>query len=230
MATLFSDNFESGGYTNWTSTATTGVGSTITADATSAYAGSFGSHHVKPTGSNNGNANAIKDFTPSATGTTSMQFRMNIISATISGGALFYAYLRTESPLFNWVVGIRNAAGTNQFIVYARDTSTLSANITLSGYNLIEMVRDTSGANPVNRCYIDGTLAATITDTTAGTVYTPGQARINCFEESWIATGEVYYDDVLVSDVQQAPLPIPPYTMRMNTRTRPRMFTPGNAR
>lgn len=230
MATLFSDNFESGTYASWT-TAVTGVGTTITADATSAFAGSFGSHHVKPTSANNGDSNALNNFTPSATGKTSMQFRFKIFSATVdAGGELTYGQLRTESPLFNWVLCIRNSLGNNQFAVRMRDGTISSVGITLSGYNLIEMVRDTSGANPVNRCYIDGTLAATITDSTAGTIYTPGQVRIALAETSWNATGEVYYDDVLVSDVQQVPLPIPPYTMRMNTRTRPKMFVPGNAR
>lgn len=205
MSILFQDGFESGDASAWTSTASSGVGSTVAADATSKYAGSYGLHLTKPTGGNNGYARVIKVITPSGTGITSLQFRFRVVAVSGAGDMTFASLYYNQSPLWNRIAALVISNSQWQLFLRKKDGTTQTANVSFSTgtWYLVEIIYDTSGANPVASIYIDNALAATITDNTSGTVYTPDEARLDTHETSWTITGEAHYDDVSVADVEQ---------------------------
>lgn len=208
MTTLFSDDLESGGTSNWDSTLTSGTGSTLTVIGGAAKNGSYGLRCYKPTGSNNGYARAIKSYTFPASNVVSVQFWF-YIAAVGGGGVINAAYLYKEAPTYQGICGLLDDGGAWSLAAFLKDGSSkvstaLSSNLSASTWYLIELVYDISGANPIHSCYVDGVLKATYTDTSTGSAYTPAQLFADCYESSWSDTGDFYYDDVLLSDVQQA--------------------------
>lgn len=207
MTTLFSDDLESGGTSNWDSTLTSGAGSTLTVIAGAAKNGSYGLRCYKPTGSNNGYARAGKTYTFPASNVVSLQFWFYVV-AVAGGGVMRAAYLYKEAPTYQGICSLICDGGTWSVLALLKDgsgiTTPLSISLSTGTWYLVELVYDISGANPVHSCYVDGVLRATYTDTSTGSAHTPEVIFVDCYETSWNDTGDFYYDDVLLSDVQQA--------------------------
>ena len=151
MTTIFSDDFESGGFANWTAATTSGVGSTLTAILGAAYSGSFGARSLKPTGSNNGYARAEKSITYPASNVIGYQFRFYVNALGGGGGDLLAAQIYKQSPTFQPIVGLGVTSGQWYLRSYLKDatqvSTALSSNISTGAWHLVELVYDNTGSN-----------------------------------------------------------------------------------
>jgi len=167
---LFADAFESGGYTGWASTSVVGVGSALTANATSAYAGSFGSDALVTGGG--GNEATCKGTTvTTTTSVLSAQCRFKVHQNNVGTGEAYLLQLHNagdtqgvnfENNAGTWAVVFTNRAGAQV------RTSLTQQTFTIDQWYLIELLSDWSGANQIYQVYINGVLDTTVTDSSVG--------------------------------------------------------------
>ena len=173
---LFADAFESGDYTGWVSTVVSGTGTTLTANAASAYAGSFGSDALVTGGGGNEASCKSASNTPS-TNVLSAQCRFKVHQNNVGSGEVYLLQLHNagdtqgtnfENNAGTWSIVFTNRAGSQV------RTSLTQQTFTIDQWYLVELLSDWSGANQIHQVYIDGVLDTTVTDSSVGSnrVYT----------------------------------------------------------
>src|SRR5437016_14230236 len=90
---LFADAFETGDYTGWVSTVVSGTGTTLTANAGSAYAGSFGSDALV-TGGGGNEASCKSGSKVPSTNVRSAQCRFKVHQHNASTGQVYRLQLQ----------------------------------------------------------------------------------------------------------------------------------------
>ncbi len=170
MGILFSDAFETGNYTGWLSTSVVGTGSTLTANAASAYAGSFGSDSLV-TGASGNEARCISASSVPSTNVLSVQCRFKVHQNNVGSGEAYLLQMNNAGDTRG--ADFENNAGTWGLIYTSRAVATVRVALakqtfTVNQWYLIELLSDWSGANQIYRVYIDGVLDTTSTDSTVG--------------------------------------------------------------
>lgn len=205
MATLFSDDFESGTLAAWDGTVTS-AGCSVAVNAASADAGVYGLDANKPTSNDNGSARAYKGYTAPASHVHSLRFRVKVVSRT-GDGAMLFGWLQRDAPEYqakaalyhdgtNWAIRGWQRDGTVGSVV-------LNTQLVVGTWYTVELVYDASGANPVVTCYLNGASAASFTDSTTGTVNEPTSVHVGLLELAWSQQAEAYYDTVVLADAVQ---------------------------
>ena len=203
MTILFSDGFESGDYTGWASTTVSGAGSTLTANAASAHAGSFGSDALVTGGG--GNESTCKGTT--VTTTTSVltgQCQFRVHQNNVGGGEAYLLQLHNSGDTFG--VNFENNAGTWAIVFTNRAgslsrTSLQQQTFTIDTWYVVELLSDWSGANQVYQLYVNGTLDTTVTDSSSGSNRVYAKVLGGIYTANGMAGNfETYSDEYKVGD------------------------------
>jgi hypothetical protein len=209
MATLVSDDFESGA-SGATATQAT-AGSSATVDGTAAITGSFGLHITTVnTGSFTDEAHHRWLYSAPASNIVEAEARIAIVVEGSSGDGVPAVGLN----LINLAIGayiVRIQFVGSSFggplwsmAVRGKDTTYVGTTFTMpsgTSARLWRVVYDASGANPVATLYIGGTQVATYTDTTSGSLVLPDIVQLGVQELLWTAGAwELYCDDLVVRD------------------------------
>ena len=170
VSILFADGFESGSYSGWAATTVSGTGSTLTANAGSAYAGSYGSDALV-TGAGGNEASCVSASSVPSTNIISVQCRFKVHQNNVGSGEAYFFGPRNAGG--TRAVYLENNAGTWNLIYTNRAVATVRAALTqqvftVDQFYLMEINVDWSGANQVYTCYINGVLDTTSTDSSAG--------------------------------------------------------------
>lgn len=202
MAVLFSDGFETGNFSNWTTTLNNGTGTVSEVIVGAKDTGTYGAHY-KNTGGTNGAATSQINVTLSANSIYYLQLRMVINSNSTGGDQQYFGFYK-DAPTFQMIPYLQNSAGIWQLACYAKDGTrpnvNLSSTPSLGTWYTYTMVIDESGTNPVYTLKMNGVSVAVLTDTTTGTKYNPQAVKVGAYESGWTAATDIYVDNVSITD------------------------------
>lgn len=214
MTTLFSDTFESNDFSAWTSTSISGTGSAVATNTTAAQAGTYGFQATKPNTSNNGNAQAVKDGITGSGGKIWLEFYLKIASISndnVSGlieihngsNNIVELYVITNASTFEVQFRKKDGSMTAGMAVGTLSTAT---------WYKIGVWADYSLATPEFKVYLnDAQVGSTVTDASSGSVSTTTlQLKVGFIEWTWNGSATLYYDGVIMSDVESGAPPAAP--------------------
>jgi hypothetical protein len=167
----WSADLESGNYGQFASTTVTGTGATLQANATAAYAGSYGSDaHVN--GASGDEARASSSAISVATSVISAQCRFKAHLMNVGSGQVYLLQLGPTSGQGAAIVEIESGP-VYKLLYVTRNISTKSITLTtqfvLDTWYLLELQADWSNSSQETyRVWINGVLDTTDTDATAG--------------------------------------------------------------
>jgi lysophospholipase L1-like esterase len=212
-SSVFSDGFESGTLSAWSSSATSGSGS-VSVNTTAPFAGSYdGLFSRSATSEVSDKAAAVERFTPAAGnvawGRAWVRFESvpsiwywnidNVLQlddganlnhpkarfGAHNGGKLFYSYLKKDGT---WYAGEWGA-------------------LTLGTYYGLKIEFDTSGTNPVITWFVNTgagwVQVATYTDTSSGTAVAVNELRVGASTDSGIGNGDPSYAGTAQNRIDQ---------------------------
>lgn len=207
MTVIFSDNFEAGSPTGWTSTLNSGTGAMAT-NATASFSGSFG-EDLTVSSSAAGSTVLIKNFTVTSSGITSMSCRWKIKTQPTNAAA---TPIRFQDGFANNVSYVEVHNGTWRLFGVQKSnagqsfTVNLTTQPSLNTWYLVELVEDWSTANRVITVYLNNNTVAQYIDTSvagAGGALQPTRAHLVLDSESNFVSGEIYADEFSLADAYQ---------------------------
>jgi hypothetical protein len=213
---LFADGFETGDFSQWTTSVLgPAAGSVKAVIPSAAYTGAFGARLSNGVGGKVSNGSSVsKTFSAPANQVVSAQTRI-YLSSLAGTGTLRLLQLR-DSVSGQAVVRVRTVNGVAQLLLVRRDRTQVATNfatpLTSGSWHLVELMYDWSGAQPVGQVWVDGVLQARIVDSTAGTAIVPNTVFCMVYEEVTTATADAYFDDVRVASGFIGSGPIPTVT------------------
>ena len=204
MTTLWTANLNAGNLTEFASTTVTGTGSTLAANAASAYASADGMD-ATVTGAGGNSAYASS---PSQTVTTSVlsaqcRFKPHLMNVGVAGTVYLLMLHDSGDTVGSQIVCDNNAV--YRLFVTSRaggvQATTLTTQFTIDTWYLIELKADWSGANEVYQVYVNGVLDTTYTDSSVGSnkVYAKVLGGIYTANAT-SGTVETYTDDYALGD------------------------------
>lgn len=211
MATLFSDGFESGGFSNFTGTINSGTG-TSSVQTTTYHAGSNAAKFTTTTGSSGDTSYAYKDI--SWPGSNFVYYECWIYlgsdyTVSLSNGhGLLKSVVGYQSPFDNRI-GIYTNVGGYYHVEYLRSSDngsvfgTATPSFTTQTWTKLALSVDYSGANPTFKWWVNDSLQETIVDTSGGTHFEkPDIVSVGTYIWNWDNNnkGSVYVDEVTVYD------------------------------
>ena len=205
MTNLFSDGFESGNLSNWTSTTTAGTG-TIAVDASLPHSPVYDAH-VKLLASGD-KAYVTKNIASSPIAYFRFYAYFNQLNI-VSPNLLYIGGISESTNSYRFILWVTNQSGVYkwQIQVYEAGVSIGSAYGThapVAGqYYCVELERDVT--NGFQKLWINGTLEASLSKTITTNA---NQVLIGTYYDSTAGTNELFYDDVAVSDSYIGPMAI----------------------
>jgi len=222
MGIIFSDDFESADFSNWTSTPTGGTG-TATVQGTTVHQGSDAAKFTTTTGVNGDNASASKSITWPTNNFLYIQgwvyFGSDYTNGLANGHIFITADVATQTPWGERAGLTTDWTGSNIAVqlVYRRKSDntrvfgSASYTLSLTTWNLFALSVDYSGTDPVFKWYVDGSLQETITDSSSGTnTQKPDEVSTGAQILNWDATnkGSIYVDEFVARDTLVTPYSI----------------------
>lgn len=214
-ASIFSDGFESGDFTAWTSTTTQYGTNTVNTDKPNS--GTYG--YEASTTSDYGYAFVSKDLT--GTTQTNVRIYVEISSTTVDDGG-YWAFLYPEfvSEFYYPIVGVENAA-RNLYMVYydnsfVRHELVSATTLSLNTYYCVELEMKLGAIDTQYRVYLNGIEVTDLTVTGMSWSYSafpPNRISIGvaAMDYGSASHSTAYFDDVVVADSYIGPEPaVPP--------------------
>lgn len=221
MTVLFSDTFESNNFSAWDTSDTltlnaSGDGSTPTTTSTGALVGTY-SALVTMTSSGGAGESYFRESLdgtagrPSASGTgiNSLKFKwkptvfadgggvMHVASLYNYSGGHYIVYLFYYAGFGGWVIRLRNTDGTEQ-------NTALSTQFSVGTAYDVELVYDTTGSNPVAKCYVNGVLDVTPLTDSGSTPYAIDEFRLGGIRMFGTNNITALYDTVSYANAGQS--------------------------
>ena len=197
MTNLFSEGFESGNLSNWTSTTTAGTG-TIAVDASLPHSGGYDAH-VKVLGSGD-KAYVTKNIASSPIAYLRFYVYFNQLNI-VSPNLLYVGGISAADSGYRFILWVTNQSGVLKWEIQVYE-ATLSigtaygTHAPVAGqWYCVELERDVT--NGLQKLWVNGTLEASLTKTITTNV---SQVLIGTFYDNTAGTNELFFDDVSVSD------------------------------
>lgn len=190
MALIFSDNFETNNFSNWT-----GSNGSVATGTSYALAGTYGAR------CNSFDAFVYKDFTAPASKIVSFATKVKLVTATDSG---IFRILQISQGT-SWIARIIYNNGNYYLLLRNSDTAEQSVQISGIVANTVQELRIDYDWNPgqlfTAKAYVDGILVGSLTNNGVGpTPWTADRIFILSYEDAVSTTADIYFDNVVVYD------------------------------